>query len=59
MDAKGDNGWRAIGRQGKVFLALVAYGMLASCADKGAVRDSSKTRKYLFELKNSLVIKNT
>ncbi|MCH8538258.1 MAG: dihydroxy-acid dehydratase [Alkalimonas sp.] len=42
MDAKGAAGWKPVDRQRQVSNALKAYAMLASSADKGAVRDLSK-----------------
>ena len=42
MDAKGKLGWKPLDRVRVVSPALKAYAMLASSADKGAVRDLSK-----------------
>ena len=43
MDAKGKDGWKPVKeRPRKVSAALKAYAMLATSADKGAVRDLSK-----------------
>ncbi len=43
MDAKGADGWKpAAPRARKVSKALKAYGLMATSADKGAVRDISK-----------------
>ncbi|MDP4535946.1 dihydroxy-acid dehydratase [Alkalimonas collagenimarina] len=42
MDAKGAAGWKPVDRKRVVSNALKAYAMLASSADKGAVRDLSK-----------------
>lgn len=42
MDAKGKLGWKPLDRVRVVSTALKAYAMLASSADKGAVRDLSK-----------------
>jgi dihydroxy-acid dehydratase len=42
MDAKGKLGWKPVDRVRVVSPALKAYAMLASSADKGAVRDLSK-----------------
>ena len=42
MDAKGKQGWKPVDRQRLVSAALKAYALLASSADKGAVRDLSK-----------------
>ncbi|WP_394205725.1 dihydroxy-acid dehydratase [Shewanella waksmanii] len=42
MEAKGKLAWKPVDRQRQVSLALKAYAMLATSADKGAVRDTSK-----------------
>ena len=42
MDAKGKHGWKPQNRERVVSAALKAYALLASSADKGAVRDLSK-----------------
>lgn len=42
MDAKGKQGWKPQSRERVVSAALKAYALLASSADKGAVRDLSK-----------------
>ncbi|MDX1678924.1 dihydroxy-acid dehydratase, partial [Arsukibacterium sp.] len=42
MDARGKEGWKPQNRQRVVSTALKAYALLASSADKGAVRDLSK-----------------
>ncbi|GAB59878.1 dihydroxy-acid dehydratase [Rheinheimera nanhaiensis] len=42
MDAKGKQGWKPENRQRVVSAALKAYALLASSADKGAVRDLTK-----------------
>ncbi|MCC5827730.1 dihydroxy-acid dehydratase [Alkalimonas sp.] len=42
MEAKGAKAWKPVDRQRVVSNALKAYAMLASSADKGAVRDLSK-----------------
>ena len=42
MDAKGKQGWKPLNRERVVSAALKAYALLASSADKGAVRDLSK-----------------
>lgn len=43
MDAKGQDGWQpAAPRPRKVSKALKAYGLMATSADKGAVRDISR-----------------
>jgi dihydroxy-acid dehydratase len=41
MDAS-EKPWKPVSRVRKVSLALKAYTLLASCVDKGAVRDASK-----------------
>ena len=42
MDAKGKAGWKPVeARPRKVSAALKAYALLATSADKGAVRDLS------------------
>ena len=46
MDAKGTDGWQpAAARPRKISKALQAYGLMASSADKGAVRDISRLLK--------------
>ena len=42
MDAKGPLGWKPVSRERYVSLALKAYALLATSADKGAVRDRTK-----------------
>ena len=42
MNAKGKQGWKPLNRERAVSVALKAYALLASSADKGAVRDLSK-----------------
>ncbi len=42
MLARGKQAWKPVNRQRPVSLALKAYAMLATSADKGAVRDTSK-----------------
>jgi dihydroxy-acid dehydratase len=42
MNAKGKQGWKPLNRERFVSAALKAYALLASSADKGAVRDLSK-----------------
>ena len=42
MNAKGKQGWKPLNRERAVSAALKAYALLASSADKGAVRDLSK-----------------
>ena len=44
MDAKGDKGWQPVDRDRVVSRALQAYGMLASSASQGAVRDLDQLR---------------
>ena len=41
MDAKGKKAWKPATRVRKVSIALQAYAMLATSADKGAIRDTS------------------
>jgi dihydroxy-acid dehydratase len=46
MDAKGENGWQpAAPRARIVSRALQAYGLMASSADKGAVRDLTQLKR--------------
>ncbi|MEZ9537778.1 dihydroxy-acid dehydratase [Shewanella sp. 10N.286.51.B8] len=42
MEAKGPLAWKPVSRERYVSLALKAYALLATSADKGAVRDRSK-----------------
>lgn len=42
MEAKGAAAWKPVNRQRQVSFALRAYALLATSADKGAVRDRSK-----------------
>ena len=42
MEAKGKDAWQPVGRDREISFALKAFGKLASSADKGGVRDSSK-----------------
>ena len=42
MVAKGKAAWKPVKRERVVSVALKAYAMLATSADKGAVRDKSK-----------------
>jgi len=42
MQAKGKAAWKPLSRERAVSYALKAYAMLATSADKGAVRDRSK-----------------
>ncbi len=39
MEAKGADAWKPIGRERHVSQALQAYGLMATSADTGAVRD--------------------
>ncbi|MCM1128296.1 MAG: dihydroxy-acid dehydratase [Alistipes senegalensis] len=45
MDAKGDLAWRPAKRERVVSRALQAYAMMATSADRGAVRDASLFKK--------------
>ena len=45
MEQRGDKAWQPLDRQRQVSFALQAYAMLATSADKGAVRDTSKFTK--------------
>ena len=45
MEAKGQDAWKPIGRDRQVSQALQAYGLLASSADTGAVRDLSQVKR--------------
>ncbi|MXR70493.1 dihydroxy-acid dehydratase [Shewanella sp. JBTF-M18] len=42
MEARGKQAWKPVNRERSVSLALKAYAMLATSADKGAVRDVTK-----------------
>lgn len=42
MDAQGTRAWKPVARERQVSYALKAYAMLATSADRGAVRDRSK-----------------
>ncbi|CAM4193575.1 dihydroxy-acid dehydratase [Shewanella aquimarina] len=42
MQARGKQAWKPVNRERAVSMALKAYAMLATSADKGAVRDTSK-----------------
>ncbi|MCG9740071.1 dihydroxy-acid dehydratase [Shewanella insulae] len=42
MEARGKQAWKPVNRERAVSMALKAYAMLATSADKGAVRDVSK-----------------
>ncbi len=45
MDAKGDTAWQPLSRERFVSPALQAYALMATSADKGAVRDVSQIRR--------------
>jgi dihydroxy-acid dehydratase len=45
MDARGDTAWQPVGRDRTVSAALQAYAMMATSADKGAVRDVSQLQR--------------
>ncbi|WP_041571761.1 dihydroxy-acid dehydratase [Candidatus Kinetoplastidibacterium blastocrithidiae] len=45
MGQKGDKAWKPINRDRKISTALKAYALLATSADRGAVRDISKLDK--------------
>jgi dihydroxy-acid dehydratase len=45
MDARGDTAWQPVGRARTVSAALQAYAMMATSADKGAVRDVSQLQR--------------
>ena len=45
MDAKGDTAWQPVKRERFVSPALQAYALMATSADKGAVRDVSQIRR--------------
>jgi dihydroxy-acid dehydratase len=44
MEARGDKAWQPLDRQRVVSQALQAYGMMATSADRGAVRDISQLK---------------
>jgi len=44
MEARGDKAWQPLDRQRVVSQALQAYGLMATSADRGAVRDISQLR---------------
>lgn len=46
MNAKGKLAWKPVGRERAVSNALKTYAMLATSADKGAVRDVSKLEEF-------------
>ena len=45
MDAKGDAAWQPLSRERKVSAALQAYALMATSADRGAVRDVKQIRR--------------
>jgi len=45
MDARGAKAWKPVDRQRVVSQALRAYGLMATSADRGAVRDISQLEK--------------
>jgi dihydroxy-acid dehydratase len=45
MDAKGDAAWQPVDRQRVVSAALQAYALMATSADKGAVRDVTQIQR--------------
>ncbi len=45
MDARGERAWKPVDRQRRVSVALQAYGLLVSSADRGAVRDLRGLRR--------------
>ncbi|MCE1241377.1 MAG: dihydroxy-acid dehydratase [Azonexaceae bacterium] len=45
MNAKGEAAWKPVDRQRQVSAALQAYALMATSADKGAVRDVSQIRR--------------
>ncbi|MDP3639267.1 MAG: dihydroxy-acid dehydratase, partial [Azonexus sp.] len=45
MEAKGDAAWQAVDRERVVSAALQAYALMATSADKGAVRDVSQIQR--------------
>ncbi len=45
MDAKGDAAWKPVDRQRTVSAALQAYALMATSADKGAVRDVTQIQR--------------
>ena len=45
MEAKGDAAWKPVKRERVVSAALQAYALMATSADKGAVRDVSQIRR--------------
>ncbi len=45
MEAKGDAAWKPVGRERVVSAALQAYALMATSADKGAVRDVTQIQR--------------
>ena len=45
MEAKGDAAWQPLSRERKVSAALQAYALMATSADRGAVRDVKQIRR--------------
>ncbi|MDD2741014.1 MAG: dihydroxy-acid dehydratase [Rhodocyclaceae bacterium] len=45
MEARGEKAWQPVDRQRSVSAALQAYALMATSADKGAVRDVSQIRR--------------
>jgi len=45
MNAKGDNAWQPVDRERVVSAALQAYALMATSADKGAVRDVTQIQR--------------
>ena len=45
MDARGDAAWQPVDRQRTVSAALQAYALMATSADKGAVRDVKQIQR--------------
>ena len=45
MEAKGDGAWKPVARERVVSAALQAYALMATSADKGAVRDVTQIQR--------------
>jgi dihydroxy-acid dehydratase len=45
MEAKGDSAWKPLERERVVSAALQAYALMATSADKGAVRDVTQIQR--------------
>jgi dihydroxy-acid dehydratase len=45
MEARGEKAWQPVDRQRSVSAALQAYALMATSADKGAVRDVAQIRR--------------